>query len=139
MNPLWRESQPDQITCQEQEKQAEKQKIIGKGRGTCTQFSPKLGKEAKLSISNLYTFRSDWRSDLDPESFTDKSYAGAGTRKTATCSKSLKPDQCRIVSQWNIFWMGGFRGLPGIAVTWQGLWLSLAQRVRGSEGILYPL
>lgn len=50
-------------------------KRIGKGRGTCTQFSPKLGKEVKLSSSNLHTFRTDWRSDLDPESFTDKSYA----------------------------------------------------------------
>lgn len=91
MNPLWQESPPDQITCQEQEKQAEKQKEKKKGRGTCIQFSPKLGKEAILSSSNLHTFRSDWPSDLDPESLMDKSYAGAGTRKTATCSKSLKP------------------------------------------------
>lgn len=91
MNPLWRESPPDQITCQEQEKQAEKQKEKEKGRGTCIQFSPKLGKEAILSRSNLHTFRSDWPSDLDTESLMDKSHAGAGTRKTAICSKSLKP------------------------------------------------
>lgn len=57
---------------------------IGKERGTGTELSPKLGKGVKLSSSNLHTFRSNWRSDLDPKSFTDKSYAGARTRKTAT-------------------------------------------------------
>lgn len=58
--------------------------------------SDKQARGIKLSSSNLHTFCSDWRSDLDPESLTDKPYAGAGTRKTATCSKSLKPG-----SVWN--------------------------------------